>query len=259
MSSEKLLSLVLAVGLLPGCFNEELPERNVTGAVVVPGDAVEDPRDIGMVYVGVYRDHDPEQFGYSYPTTAPVVGDNPIGDAQPYGGTSIGEYAYPCLRALKCEIITGRYSTIDDLLAKNEVLTEDGDPMSSEQFYDQCQWYYGWNSIDEFRFLGELDFAENDDGDWQADFLAWHTQVPTGSILWAFLDNDFTTCSTSQGGINKRRSDDGEFFREGTNYADVLNFPDKYVTAGDMVTGTPVEVLEDTVDGYILTLDEVID
>ena len=32
--------------------------------------------------------------------------------------------------------------------------------------------------------LRKLDFTENEDGDWTADFLAWHTQVPVGSIIF---------------------------------------------------------------------------
>ncbi|MCO4769777.1 MAG: hypothetical protein KDA24_07070 [Deltaproteobacteria bacterium] len=257
--SSKALAACAAIILLGGCFQEELPEQNLSGTVVVSGDVVDDIRSLGMVYIGIFEGWNPEQLGYSYPATGPRVGDNPLGDAQPYGGTTVGEYAYPCLRAIQCEVVTGRYPSIDDLLEVNPIANEDGSDMTSEQFYDQCQWYYGWNSVDEFRFVGdELDFTENEAGDYEAEFLAWHSQLPAGSIVWGFVDNDFTTCSASQGAINRRRSDDGAFFREGTNFADVLNFPDKYITEGDLVSSQPTVLTEDKKDGYQLVIDEVL-
>ncbi len=78
MSSRALVALATAL-LMAGCFNELLPEQNLSGTVVVPGDLIEDSRDIGMVYMGVFEGWDPEQLGYSYPATGPRVGDNPLG------------------------------------------------------------------------------------------------------------------------------------------------------------------------------------
>jgi hypothetical protein len=262
MSSElRAAALLIACLSASGCFVEELPEVNISGQIVVPASAAPDSRTIGMVYLGIYEAWNPEQLGYSYPATGPRVGDNPLGDAQPYGGTTVGEYAYPCLRAIQCEVITGRFASIDDLLEVKPINTEEGEPMTDEEFYDQCQWYYGWNSLAEFRFIGtdQLDFSEDADGDWVADFGVVHSQAPEGSIIWGFVDNDFTTCSSSQGGINRRRSDDGVFFREGTNFADVLNFPDKYITAGDLVSSEVAVLSSDKVDGYRLVLDEVME
>lgn len=255
------VAVALAATLLAGCWQEELPEQNLSGTIVVPADVMEDSRDIGMAYIGVFEAWDPEQLGYSYPATGPRVGDNPLGDTQPYGGTTVGEYAYPCMRALRCSILTGRYTSIDDLLDANPVTTDDGEPMTTEQFYDQCQWYYGWNLVEEFSFLGEdgIDFTKNDDGDWEAEFLAWHTQIPPGSVLWGFVDNDFTSCSIDQGSINRRRSDDGQFFREGSNFPDVLNFPDKYITDGDLVSSQVTTIEADKADGYELRLDQMLD
>lgn len=259
MSSRVLAALVAAL-LVAGCFDEQLPERNLTGTVVVPSAMVEDSRDIGMVYLGIFEGWDPEQLGYSYPATGPRVGDNPLGDTQPYGGSTVGEYAYPCLRALRCNVITGRYTTIPDLLDKNPVTKEDGELMNQEEFYDQCQWYFGWNEVSEFTFLGdEVDFHENAEGDWEAEFLAWHTQIPAGSILWGFVDSDFTSCSIDTGSINRRRGDDGQFFREGSNFPDVLNFPDKYITDGDLVSSQVATIVADQADGYELRLDEMVD
>ena len=254
------LAGVAAAALLAGCFNEQLPEQNLSGTIVVPAELIEDSREIGMAYLGVFESWDPEQLGYSYPATGPRVGDNPLGDTQPYGGTTVGEYAYPCMRALRCNIITGRYTTIDDLLEANPVTTESGDLMTSEEFYDQCQWYYGWNLVDEFTFLGDsVDFQKNDDGDWEAEFLAFHTQIPAGSVLWGFVDNDFTSCSIDQGSYNRRSSDDGQFFREGSNFPDILNFPDKYITDGDLVSSQVTTIVAEQTDGYELRLDQILD
>ena len=262
MSSRRRLSLPLGIALgLAGCFAEDLPEQDLAGTVVVPRSVADDPRTIGMIYLGIFEAWNPEQLGYSYPATGPRVGDNPLGDTQPYGGTSVGQYAYPCLRALRCDVITGRYASIEDLLAVHPVTKGDGDLMNVEEFYDQCQWYYGWNSIEEFSFLGteQLDFTENAEGDWEAEFLAWHTQVPAGAVVWGFVDNDFTSCSVDTGSVNRRQGDDGQYFREGSNFPDILNFPDKYITAGDVVSAAPEVIEEGRTDGYRLLLDEVLE
>jgi hypothetical protein len=243
--------------LLGGCFEENLPQQDLDGQIVVRGDLVTDARDIGMVYLGIYEGFDPEQLGYPYPRTAPRVGDNPIGDALPYGGTSVGQYAYGCYRALRCQIISGRYTSLDAFLENNPVDTDAGEPATAEDLYDQCSWYYGWNGLEEFSFIGneQLDFVQDESGDWVADFRAWHSRLPAGAILWGFADNDFTSCSIDQGSINRRQDDDGNYFREGTNFNDVLNFADKYITPGDLISSTPAVLEEGRTEGYSLVLD----
>jgi hypothetical protein len=266
MTSMRTFLSVAVLFALTGCWDEELPETTIDGTVVVPGDLAATPADIGMVYVGVFEAFDPFQLGYPYPSTGPRVGDAPIGDALPYGGTTIGSYAYGCYRALACEIITGRYATLADVLEANPVELEvegtaDVVPATEENLYDQCTWYYGWNSIQEFTFVGseQLDFAKNSDGDWEASFRAWRTQLPAGAILWGFVDNDFTTCTTTNGSVNRRQSEDGIFFREGTNFGDVLNLPDKYITAGDWIVENPDTIEEGRSDGYRIVMDYVKD
>ena len=243
--------------LLGGCFEENLPQQDLDGQIVVPGGLVADARDIGMVYLGIYEGFDPEQLGYPYPKTAPRVGDNPIGDALPYGGTSVGQYAYGCYRALRCQIISGRYESLDEFLETNPVDTDGGEQATTEDLYDQCSWYYGWNALEEFSFIGteQLDFTQDEEGDWVADFRAWHSRLPAGAILWGFSDNDFTSCSIDQGSINRRQDDDGNYFREGTNFNDVLNFADKYITPGDFISSTPAVLEEGRTEGYSLVLD----
>lgn len=261
MNSRPLLFAV-ALLLFAGCVAEEnLPEQNLDGTVVVRGALVEevlggDIRRLGMVYVGVYEAFDPEQLGYPYPKTGPRVGDNPVGDALPYGGTTIGAYAYGCYRALNCNLITGRYATLAEVLEVNPVVVDEV-AITDEVLYDQCSWYYGWNSIDEFHFVGteRLDFALNDDGDYEADFRAWHGRTPEGAIVYAFVDNDFTSCSPDSGTINRQRPYDDIFFREGTNYRDVLNFPDKYISVGDFLSSQPPSVVAGRQDGYTVVID----
>ena len=260
MTSSRLLApLVAGVASLfaAGCFVEDLPEENLGGVVVVPAAEIEDARDIGVVYLGVYEGYDAQQLGYPYPTTGPKVGDNPIGDALPYGGTSVGSYTFGCYQALRCNVLTGRYATLAELLEKNPVENADGEEITEEELYDQCQWYYGWNSIEEFSFIGDaqLDFQKNDDGDWEAPFRIIHSRLPGGARIYAFTDNDFTSCTEDDGSINRRRGDDGLFFREGTNFADILNFPDKYITGGDLLSSDPATIVDGEREGYRVVVD----
>ena len=256
MSGSRLIAALIVGLLLGGCYEEEIPEQDLDGEIVLPGDLVTDPRDAGVIYLGIYEGYDPEQLGYPYPTTGPRVGDNPIGDALPYGGTSVGSYAYACYRALRCKVVTGRYDSLSSLLETNPV-EEDEVLADTEDLYDQCSWYYGWNSLREFSFVGtdQVDFVQDSSGDWVADFRAWHTRIPTGAILWAFADNDFTTCSPDQGTVNRRYSEDDQYFREGSNFNDILNFPDKYITEGDFLSQDVVTIEADKTSGYSLRID----
>ena len=249
-----LLGLVL---LLAGCFDEGIPERDLDGQVLIPADLVDDPRTLGTVYLGIYEGFDPDQLGYPYPTTGPQVGDAPLGDALPYGGTSVGEFVYGCYRATRCQVVTGRYPELADILDLHPLDNTDGQPVTVEEMFDQCTWYYGWNSIEEFSFVGadDLDFAQDEAGDWVADFRAWHTRVPEGALIWGFVDNDHTSCTVDRGAVNRRSSEDGIYFQEGAHFQDVLNFPDKYITPGDLVTSEPTALEADRLDGYQLVID----
>ncbi len=255
--TSRLFAAGAALMLLAGCFDEELPDQNLDGSVIIPAGLVDDPRELGPVYLGVYEALDPGQLGYPYPATGPRVGDAPIGDALPYGGTSIGDYTYGCYLAMRCLVVSGRYGTLDDVVEVNPLENEDGAPVTAEELFDQCTYYYGWNALSEFSFVGEddLDFTRNDDGDWEAPFRAWHTRVPAGALLWAFADNDRTSCSVDVGAVNRKRPEDGQWFREGGHSQDILNYPDKYITAGDLISETPAVLEEGRTEGYKVTLD----
>lgn len=262
MSGSRFALVLSALALLVGCEEEEIEQNNLEGTVVVDGDLVDevfdgDIRRLGVVFLGVFEDFDPEPLGYPYPSTGPRVGDQPIGDALPYGGTSIGVYAYGCYRALACQVLTGRFASLEDVLDVHPVELEGGGVVDAETLYDQCTWYYGWNAIEEFSFVGvdAVDFHGNGDGDFEASFEALNGRTPEGARIWAFADNDFTSCSPDQGVVNRRFGDDLNFFREGTNYPDVLNFPDKYITDGDFISNEPPTLQADQLDGYEVRID----
>ena len=187
--------------------------------------------------------------------------DAPLGDALPYGGASIGEFVYGCYRTTRCQVVTGRFATLEDALAVYPVDNTDGEPVGPEEMYDQCSWYYGWNSVNEFSFLGpeDLDFSQDEAGDWVADFRAWHTRVPEGALIWGFVDNDHTSCTIDRGAVNRRRGEDGIYFLEGAHFQDILNFPDKYITPGDLVSATPTALEADQLDGYRLVIDHLME
>ncbi len=121
MSGSRFVTISLICLWVGACYNEEIPQQNLDGQIVLAGDMINDPRDAGIVYLGIYEGYDPEQLGYPYPATGPRVGDNPIGDALPYGGTSVGSYAYACYRVLRCQVVTGRYDSLESLLETNPV------------------------------------------------------------------------------------------------------------------------------------------
>ena len=54
----------LAAVLLAGCFEEDLPQKDLDGQLVVPAELMPDARDIGMAFVGIFEGFDPEQLGY---------------------------------------------------------------------------------------------------------------------------------------------------------------------------------------------------
>lgn len=245
--------LILAAA---GCFQEQLAEQDVSGTVVLPASSGLTPQTAGMIYVGIFEGYDPHALGMPYPTTGPRVGDQPYGDALPYGGTSVGAYTFACFHALACQVQSGRFLDIDDFLAHNEVQI-DGEPVTNEQFFDHCSWYFGWNSLEEFLFLGEdrLDFTAEDDGSWSAPFTVLHSQLPEGARIWGFMDNDGTSCTTETGLANRRQSEDGQYWREGSNYNDVLNYPAKYITEGDWLVSEPAVIEADVHDGYSIAFD----
>ena len=58
MSGRALVLFALFCSLLAGCYEESIPERNLDGELVIAGDLVNDPRDAGMIYIGIYEGFD---------------------------------------------------------------------------------------------------------------------------------------------------------------------------------------------------------
>lgn len=139
------------------------------------------------------------------------------GDAFPYGGTSIGTFE-------------GR---------DNSTGLRDPDlgctVVNNRQFYP----------------------ADDGSGDLKHDFLIRQFPFYNGTVVYAFADNDFGTCDPT-GGYEDPGTDldsDLDDVQYPSNYPDILNYPQDYVTADDLVTDAGTMTLT-TVDTYIeLTLD----
>ena len=251
--------LLIALMALPGCWQENLREIDLTGTVHVPLELADSSADLGVIFVGLYADADESTLGFTYPFMGPVVGSNSWGDSYPYGGTTVGTYAFPCVVEGKCEVITGRYGDLDDVLDAVGIGQLSDPPWSDEDYWDACQDYFGYTTPEELEFVGvdNLDFYEAD-GAWVADFKIWHVDpqddAPARPKLWAFVDNGKQSCNPDGGTSNRT---DGPWFREGDIFPDVLNMPGKYLTPGDLYSGTPTSLELDTREGYAIVIDSL--
>ncbi len=259
-------ALLMAGGslALTACFSETMTDVDLTGTVRIPVELVGEMADIGIVYIGLFAGWDVDTLGYPYPKMGPVVGDQRLGDTYPYGGTSVGTFGYACYQSLKCQVVTGRHVDLTDLVCRFQLLAEGESGCSCSQsedgswsiddgsgcldpdtFWDDCSHYYGYQDPSQLNFVGEdqLDFQEvEEDGQayYQASFRMWHVVPYQNAVLYGFVDNDLTSCNPEDGQTNRRQSiDGGPYFREGTNFSDVMNFPDKYLSPGDLVTSAP--------------------
>ena len=86
-----------------------------------------------------------------------------------------------------------------------------------------------------------MHFEENADGDFEAEFDLWQVNYQPGMQVWGWMDApgsdyNFTTCNPDLGQQNTEYSNDSTF---GTNYNDLLNFPQKYIGTGDYLVQEP--------------------
>jgi hypothetical protein len=284
--------LVLASALLASActYDEGLIIENMKGTVRLPaavgtrtvvdanGQQVElvDPRFIGPVYLGLYSGVAPVNTVQDYPH--PEVGPqydapNPA-QAYPYGGTSIGDFRYPCLEALVCRVVSDRFTNFDDLVSFfNETIDTPlvdaaGQPVNSGEYLQQTCFDQLEVSTDrEVRITAEdrnddgqinemdLDFQLDDSGEFfvgdfellQQEFF-WDQdqedctpgQDCKGFTLWGFVDSpnaafSYSTCDTS---VNANAFDVNEYsadFQGGAAFRDILNTPSKRITEGDWV------------------------
>ncbi len=263
MTDRTLLLLAAAAALTcgSGCFDEGLREIDLTGTVRIPLDvAPPSSAALGPVYIGVYASADEQTLGFTYPFMGPVVGSNTWGDSYPYGGTSVGTIAFPCVIEGKCRCVTGRYGDLDDVIDALGIGQGETPPWTAEDYWDECREYFGYTDVEELEFIGQdrLDFHE-EDGFFVASWTIWHVDpqddAPNRPVLWAFVDNGMQSCNPD-GGASNRHPDD-YLFREGAVFPDVLNMPGKYLAVGDLFSSEPRELAAGVHDGYDIVIDAV--
>lgn len=257
-----------AVALLAaGCFQENLPQIDIPGTVVVPraaatrvvpildeeGEVISteerfDTRFLGPVFIGAYAGIEDSSFGFPHPTMGPVIGGQP-GNTFPYGGTTAGRFDFACYESIKCKVVTGRFTDYADILDyfKNSlglpVRDQYGEEIvESSTFQQHCYDYNFATSDGEMSFLGSEQFTENADGDFEASFLLPHTTFVEGMAIWGFMDapaislenvdvnGTFTSCNRD---IGRVETEYNQYYYEGAPYYDVLNIPTTYLGDGD--------------------------
>lgn len=262
--------MYLVIAVMGGCYQENLPQVDLHGTVVLPVEAaqlsvvtldgqgnvtdatpVDDARAIGPVFLGAFASMDTSSFSYPHPSMGPIVTSTQPGDTFPYGASSVGRFDFACYKFLACKISTGRFSSYADILdyfnnvVGNPIVDDHGYPVeASSTFQQQCYEYFYATADEEFSFIGDLDFTLTDAG-YEADFVMPHTTLEPGMSLWGFMDapvskvdgyytySGFSTCNSSDGG-NQHVQYDQDFY-EGAPYPDILNYPSSYIRIGDWV------------------------
>lgn len=293
------LFVLLAAPSLGGCvYDEGLLIENLKGTIRLPeaaatrtlvredgtSETVTDARLIGPVYIGLFT----EVYGpnvverYPHPEVGPQFQTNTPGDTYPYGGTTVGDLRFACFEFLTCKLTSGRFVDFDDVIdwfefIEQPLVDEAGTPIESGEYFRQvCYDILNVTSDEEVMITqtvdknedGEisvldLDFVQDDDGSFVADFTIWQQElfwdknqeeegdcIPgetcRGFEVWAFMDSpstgsfQFSTCDGTQGFQN------GEYnanFFGGRTYPDILNQPAQYISAGDWVA-TPSDDYE---------------
>lgn len=266
---------LLLLPLLACSSEENVLERDVTGKVVLPRAAgvrievddagaeteVADPRVIGPVVLGAFSGIDTLSFGYPHPSMGPVIEADTPGDAFPYGGTTVGRIDFACYEALTCRVSTGRFKDYADILDyfANVVGIPVTDPYGAvvedpSVFQQYCYEYFEYTSDQEMSFIGDLDFEENADGDWEAEFLMPHTQMVDGMTIWGWMDapevsvanpevhGTFSSCNADAG---RQYTEYDQVYYEGRLNYDLLNLPSLYINWGDYVANGDTKVTLD--------------
>ncbi len=255
--------MVTSLALLVfGCtFQEDLPEQDIRGTLIIPraaatrtiatGEEVIDPRLIGPVYLGAFSGMDNVSFGYPHPSMGPIVTSDTPGDTFPYGGTTVGRFDFACYEALTCKVVTGRFTDYADILdyfgvsLGSPVRDENGEAVVNPSTFQQaCYDYFYATSDAEMSFIGTPDFEENADGDFEASFLMAHTLLVDGMAIWGWMDApEIVAGNTNQSGSYSTCDSNGgreytaynQNFYEGRVYYDALNAPSTYIYSGDWV------------------------
>lgn len=276
---------------LSGCtFNEGLVIEDMTGTVVVPreaatrqmpgdadGETTTDVRLIGPVVLGFYPDVRDDIYSYPHPEVGPAFSQDVSGDAYPYGGTTVGDIRHPCVSDLRCRVTAGRFLSYDGILDwfkekyQAPIVDAGGVEIATGEYIRQtCFERLFYTSDEEIRLVAEdenedgqidtndLQFIENADGDFEAEFIVYQQEFFEGMHLWGWMDSpneidgSLETCN-ERGGFNDVQYDDT--FSAGVQYQALLNFPDFYIQEGDYVAPTPGWEYTSVDDEVVIRLD----
>lgn len=268
-----LIGAIGAVGLTACGFDEGLVIEDMTGRVVVPaaaatrempnGETITDVRLIGPVVLGFYPGIRDDIYPYPHPEVGPAFSTEVAGDTYPYGGTTVGDIRHPCLSNLVCRVTSGRFQTYDGILDwfdtyyQTPVLDSEGNEVVTGEYIRQtCFERLNYTSDDEIRLVSldsngdgtidtsDLQFTENADGDFEAEFRVLQQEFFPGMKLWGWMDSpglvdgSLNTCNEQQG-FNDNQYDD--VFTSGRQFTALLNFPNEFVQPGDYVAGEGFE------------------
>jgi len=255
-------SAMLLFGLAFGCAYEEvgLEHKDLKGVVRIPEELLyvemendegeqwvieNDIRALGPIYLGVYSAVEEGHYSYLHPEMGPVLEENQPGDAYPYGGTSIGRFDWGCTEETRCKLVTGRYSSYDDVL--NFFRDQVQDPLmdafgeeytAGEALQERCYEVRNYTDDHENAFIAgeDLDFTKNG-AFWEAEVTIGHTLYREGVTVWGWADMpsysfDFLSCDEQLGESVYYYDYNDEI---GRSQVDLLNFPGQYIDYGDLV------------------------
>jgi hypothetical protein len=180
---------------LSGCgsFDEGLRERDLTGVVRIPvealtalelvdpdgtpivqdgftldeeGTPVMDITDqlglIGPVYIGGFPSVEEGDYDYPHPEMGPILDEDRPGNTYPYGGTTIGRFDYACYKQLACKVVTGRYDSFQSIIdffsgvVQEPIIAPDGtEVLSGATYQEHCFSTEYVTSDDELSFVDD--------------------------------------------------------------------------------------------------------
>lgn len=259
--------LLLMAGLSVACTYQEdaLSHVDLTGTVRIPKHAtqltlvdddfnerqIDDPRSIGPVYLGVFSGVEQSNYGYTHPEIGPVVNDEINGNTYPYGGTTVGRFAWGCYRELRCKLVSGRFVDYADVLTyfsdvlDDPILNEELSAVGPEEYKERCYEVLDVTSDAELDFItagkespdNKPDFEDKGDY-YEAEVTIPHTLFSKGVAVWGWVDMPstkykFATCEEEDGDYIYYY--DEEYYL-GTNTSFALNYPDDWIDDGDWLS-----------------------
>jgi len=252
---------MLAASAAACTYQEDaLSNYDLKGTVSIPKEAtqltlvdtefnerqIDDSRDIGPVYIGVFSGVEESNYGYPHPEIGPVINDDINGNTYPYGGTTVGRFAWGCYRQLRCQIVSGRFTDYADVIdyfantLDDPILNDELEPVIPEEYRERCYDVMYVTSDAELDFItagkdpDTPDFEDMGDH-YEAEVTIPHALFKKGVSVWGWVDMPsskykFSTCDEN----------DGEYFYyydeqyyEGTNTSFALNYPDDWIDDGD--------------------------